>query len=85
MRSIFIGVGSRAARVINEILRNSRDPLSLGNLLPIDISTRKDEKPYEAEIEVTKEGTRISPRKKEDGHYYYMVDPGTYSIHLKMP
>lgn len=85
MRSIFIGIGSRAARVINEILRNSRDPISPGNLLPIDISTRKDEKPYEAEIEVTKEGSKINPRRKEDGHYYYMVDPGTYSIHLKMP
>jgi hypothetical protein len=64
MRSIFIGIGSRAARVINEILRNSRDPLSLGNLLPIDISTRKDEKPYEAEIEVTKEGTRDQPEEE---------------------
>jgi hypothetical protein len=84
MRSIFIGIGSRAARIVNEILRNSKDPLS-PDLLPIDIIARKGRKPYDVEVEVTKEGARINPRKKEEGHYYYMVDPGTYNIHLKMP
>lgn len=85
MRSILVGIGSRAARIVNEILRNSRDPLSPGNLLPLDISVRKGEKPYEAEVEVAREGTRISPRKAEKGQYYYMVDPGDYSVHVKMP
>jgi len=85
MRSIFVGIGSRAARIVNEILRNSRDPLSPGDVFPLDINVRKGEKPYEAEVEVTKEGARISPRKAERGEYHYMVGPGDYSIHMKMP
>ncbi len=85
MRCIVLGIGSRAARIVNEILRNSRDPLSPGDLFPIDISIRKDKEPYEVEVEVKKDEVKINPRKKEEGHYYYMVSPGTYDIHLKMP
>ncbi|MEM3372479.1 MAG: hypothetical protein QXO55_07710, partial [Candidatus Korarchaeum sp.] len=86
MRCIVLGIGLRASRIVNEILRNSRDPLSPGpGLLPLEVSTRRLGEPHDVRIDVMLDREILSPKESDKGFRRYLVAPGTYEVHVDFP